>query len=109
MKNHVQCGDNLTLPAPYDVSSGDGVLVGAIFGVAACDALTGADVDIVTREVFTLDKVAGDDFSIGEAAYWDNAAKLVTVTAAGNTRIGVAVAPAAAGTGTVDVRLNGSF
>ena len=109
MKNHVQCGDNLTIPAPYNVSSGHGVQVGAIFGVASRDALAGADVIIVTREVFTLDKVAGDDFSIGEAAYWDNAAKLVTTTSAGNTRIGVAVAPAGAGSGTVDVRLNGSF
>jgi len=109
VKNYVQTGDNLTLTAPYAVSSGDGALVGAIFGVAAGDAANGADVDLVTRGVFTLDKVAADDFSAGEAAYWDDVAKLVTVTAAGNTRIGVAVAAAGAGTGTVQVRLNGSF
>ena len=109
MKNYVQTGDNLTLAAPYDVSSGAGALVGVIFGVAAGDALTGEDFDSVTRGVFTLDKVGADDFSAGEAAYWDDAAKLITVVTAGNTRVGVAVAAAGAGTGTVQVRLNGSF
>lgn len=109
MKNYVQPGDNLTLTAPYDLSSGDGALVGAIFGVAAGDALTGKEFDSVTRGVFALDKVTANAFAEGAAAFWDNAAKLVTSTAAGNTRIGVATAAAASGAGTANVRLNGSF
>lgn len=109
MKNYVQTGDNLTLPSPYDVSSGGGALVGSIFGVAAGDALTGADVDLVTRGVFTLDKVAVDAFTIGEPAYWDDVQQLVTVDPTGNTKIGVAVEAAAGGSATVAIRLNGSF
>ena len=35
MKNYVQPGNTITLTAPYAVVSGDGLLVGSIFGVAA--------------------------------------------------------------------------
>ena len=37
MKNYVQPGNTITLTAPYAVTSGDGFLVGSIFGVAAGD------------------------------------------------------------------------
>lgn len=109
MKNYVQPGSNLTVPAPYDVSSGGGVLVGAIFGVAECNAVAGADVTLCVEDVFALDKVVDDAFTVGEPVYWDNAAKLVTVTSAGNTRIGVAIVAAGVGSATVNVRLNESF
>lgn len=109
MKNFIQTGDNLTLAAPYDVHSGDGVLVGAIFGVAAIDAASGADVTIATRGAFTLPKVATDVIAIGDPVFWDSAAKLVTTTASGNTRIGAALSAAGNPSATVDVRLNGSF
>ncbi len=42
MQNYVQRGDVVTLPAPYDVLSGAGAQVGQLFGVAGCDALSGA-------------------------------------------------------------------
>ena len=35
MKNYVQPGNTITLTAPYAVASGDGLLVGSIFGIAA--------------------------------------------------------------------------
>ena len=35
MKNYVQPGNTITLTAPYTVASGDGLLVGSIFGIAA--------------------------------------------------------------------------
>ena len=109
MQNYVQKGENLTIAAPYDVASGGGVKAGLIFGVAACDALSGADVDLVTVGVFDLPKVSTDVFAVGAAVYWDNTAKLVTSTASGNTKIGVAVTAAANPSGTVNVRLNGTF
>lgn len=107
--NFIQTGVNLTLPAPYDVSSNDGALIGAIFGVAQIDAVSGADVDIVTTGVHALPKVAALAIAVGDKVYWDNTAKLVNKTAASNTLIGVAVAAAANPSGTVNVRLNGSF
>lgn len=109
MKNYVQKGENLTLPAPYDVASGGGVKTGLIFGVAAGDALSGADVDLVTMGVFGLPKVSTDVFTIGAAVYWDNTAKLVTTTAASNQKVGVAVTAAPNPSGSVAVRLNGTF
>ena len=39
MKNFIQKGNNITLTAPYNVTSGDGLLVGSAFGVATGDAL----------------------------------------------------------------------
>jgi predicted RecA/RadA family phage recombinase len=109
MRNHVQAGTNLTLAAPYDVPSGGGVLIGSIFGVAAGNADSGAEVDIVTEGVFTLPKVSALAISVGDRLYWVDADKVVSKTASGNTLVGVAVSAAANPSGTVDVRLNGSF
>lgn len=109
MRNYVQRGENLTLSAPVDVLSGDGVLVGSIFGVAAEDALTGSDVDLVTVGVFNLPKAASLVISTGDPVFWDNTARAVVKTASGNTRIGVATATAANPSAAVAVRLNGSF
>src|SRR3546814_589636 len=111
MKNFIQRGENLTLLAPYALSSGDGALVGSIFGVAAGDAANGADVDLVTMGVFTLPKPELEAIGIGDALHWDDAAKVVTLSAAAgaNPKIGVAVSAADNPSFAVDVRLNGSF
>jgi predicted RecA/RadA family phage recombinase len=61
----IQPGSNLTLPAPAAVSTGDGVLVGPIFGIASVDAALNADVVIATQGVFTMPKVSTDAFAIG--------------------------------------------
>lgn len=109
MKNYVQKGENVTVPAPYAVSSGNGALVGSIFGVTAGDAETGAEVDLVTVGVFTLPKVTTDAMAVGTPVYWDDTAKLVTVASTGNSKIGVSVATAVNPSGTTEVRLNGAF
>lgn len=109
MKNYVQEGDNLTLTAPYDVLSGAGFLVGSIFAVASYDALSGAEVEGVTEGVFTLKKTSALAITAGAKVYWDNTAKEVNVTSAGNTLIGVAVLAAANPSATGTFRLNGSF
>jgi|GEM_PF-4444391 len=38
MKNYIQPGDSITVPAPADVKSGDLVVVGDLFGVAQFSA-----------------------------------------------------------------------
>ncbi len=45
MKNFVQPGNTITLTAPYAVASGDGLLVGSIFGIAAGAAALGEPVE----------------------------------------------------------------
>lgn len=109
MKNHVQPGNTLTLPAPADVLSGAGVVVGSIFGVANGDALSGELVDLDVVGVFTLPKVSALAIAIGDKVYWDDTNKLVTKTASGNTAIGVATSVAANPSASVDVRLSAAF
>lgn len=52
MKNYIQPGNTITLTAPYDVNSGDGFLVGSIFGVATGAALSGAVIEAALVGVF---------------------------------------------------------
>ncbi len=109
MKNYIQNGENITLAAPYNVSSGDGLLVGSVFGVASNDALSGADVETVVTGVFSLNKVSAQAWTQGALIYWDNAAKLCTTVPTSNKLIGIAALAAANPTSTGLVRLNGAF
>ncbi len=111
MKNFVAVGNILTLPAPAALTSGQGALIGSIFGVAQKDASNGEDVAILVTGVFELPKAASQAWTVGAKVYWDNAAKNTTTTVSGNTLIGVAVKAVggAAGETTGTVRLNGSF
>lgn len=112
MKNYIQPSDALTVTAPnatadVDVSSGDGVLVGTMFGVAVNDAVKGAELVINTLGVFELPKVSAQAWTVGAKIYWDNTAKKCTTTSGGNSLIGVATAVAANPSAVGHVRLNG--
>ena len=111
MKNYVQPGSTLTLTAPYAVTSGDGLLVGSIFGVAAGDAASGATVEAALTGVFDLTKIGSQAWTVGAKVYWDDTNKRCTTVATDNTLIGVAVEAVAGGAGDTigRVRLNGSF
>ncbi len=90
MKNCVQPGNSITLTAPYAVTSGDGLLVGSIFGVAAGTAILGDPVETAVEGVYDLKKVASQAWAVGDRIYWDNTAKQTTKTLTSNTLIGVA-------------------
>ncbi|WP_029356236.1 DUF2190 family protein [Bosea sp. 117] len=105
MRNFVQPGDALTIPTPADVLSGAVVIAGSIIGIAAGDALSGADVDVETTGVFTLPKVSALAIAVGDVVYFDAATKLVTKTSSGNAKLGVAVTAAANPSATVNVKL----
>jgi predicted RecA/RadA family phage recombinase len=108
MKNFVQPGDTVALIAPYDVLSGNGLLVGSIFGVASFDALTGASVEAQLTGVFDLAKVSAQTWAPGAKIYWDNSAKLATTVSAGNTLIGSAIEAASNPSSAGRVRLIGA-
>jgi predicted RecA/RadA family phage recombinase len=101
MRNFIQQGVNITVTAPANVLSGDGVLVGSLFGVAATHAQEGQQVECTTTGVFAL---PGSGLTQGQKAYWDDTNKVVTGTASGNHLIGHAIADAA--NGLVRVRLS---
>ncbi len=111
MKNYVQPGNTITLTAPYAVASGDGLLVGSVFGVAAGDAANAETVEAALVGVFDLKKVASQAWVVGDKIYWDNTNKETTKTATANTLIGVATEAVANGAGDIvgRVRLNASF
>ncbi|WP_379028883.1 DUF2190 family protein [Paracoccus simplex] len=109
MKNWVQPGEHITVPAPAEVSGGEGVLVGAIFGVAQGDADVGEPVVLVRRGVFELPKTSAQAWTAGAKVYWDAAGKLVTTTASGNTLIGAAVEVAANPSASGIVLLDGAI
>lgn len=95
MKNFVQHGDTLTVPAPADVLSGAVVISGSLIGIAEHDALSGADVAVKTSGVFELAKVSAQAWTLGAKIYWAAGAGNATTTATDNTLIGIAVAAAA--------------
>lgn len=110
MQNYVQKGDVVTLPAPYDVASGAGALVGTVFGVATSAALSGADCEFQLTGVVDLPKTSAQAWTVGAAIYWDNTAKVTTtVSTGGNTKIGVATLAATNPSDTGRLRLNGAF
>jgi len=111
MKNYVQPGNTITLTAPYAVTSGDGLLVGSIFGIASGDAALNDPVEAALTGVFDLTKVGSQAWAVGAKVYWDDTNKEATKTATANTLIGVAVEAVAGGAGDTigRVRLNASF
>lgn len=109
MKNFIQDGKTITLAAPYALVSGDGLLVGSIFGVASNDAANGADVEAATEGVFSLKKTSAQAWTAGALIYWDNSAKECTTTVSTNKLVGTAAAAASNPSSTGLVRLNGAF
>lgn len=110
MKTYVQRGLSLDCVAPSGgVTSGKGVLIGTMFGVAAVTALVGESFALHLEGVYILDKATSQAWTVGAALYWDDTAKKVTTTSGGNTKIGVATAIAGSADTTGYVRLNGAF
>ncbi|WP_313350735.1 DUF2190 family protein [Paracoccus sp. (in: a-proteobacteria)] len=107
MKNWIQPGEHITLPAAAAVSGGEGVLVGAIFGVAQGDAAIGGAVVLVRRGVFELPKASAQAWTPGVAVYWDDNAGELTTTATDNLLVGAAVEAAANPSATGVVLLDG--
>ena len=95
MKNYINDGTSITVPAPRDVNSGEGVLVGAMFGFAATNAKSGEPVTIERKGLFQATKLGAQAWGDGVKVYWNNTAFQCTTVASGNTHIGYAARPAA--------------
>lgn len=108
MKNYVAKGETVTVVAPADKASGEGVLVGSLFGVAVRDALMGEGVPVVTTGIVDLPKEAALAIDQGDLVYWDDTAGECDKTDT-NTLIGVCTVDAADSADEVRVRLNGAW
>lgn len=108
MQNYIQPGETLTLVAPYDRLSGEGALVGAVFGVAVSDVLNTVEGQFLTKGVFTLAKTSAQSWAQGDKIYWDNSNKRCDNVSTVGQLIGVALEIAANPTSTGVVKLNES-
>ena len=107
MRNKVKKGNVISVIAPALVLSGQGVLVGALFGVATGDALQGMPVEIDREGEFDLAANGADTAALGAKAYWDNTARRITATATSNTLVGAFTAAKTAADSTARVLLDG--
>jgi predicted RecA/RadA family phage recombinase len=90
------------------VNAGDVVVQGELVGVARTPLTAGAVGTLAVDGVFDFAKAtgAGTAITVGANVYWDNTAKVATLTATGNKLIGKCVKAAADTAATVRVRLN---
>jgi predicted RecA/RadA family phage recombinase len=108
VKTFIQNGDVITVTAPAGgVASGEGVVVGALFGIAAFTAAEGEAVEIATRGVYILPKEPTAVIAVGDRVSWDDAAKQIKLPAVGLYPVGIATEAAGNGITTVRVRLDG--
>ena len=111
MKTYVQPGNTITLTAPYAVASGDGLLVGSIFGVASGTAALGESVETALTGVFDITKIGSQAWTVGAKVYWDDTNKRCTTVATDNILVDMTVEAVASGAGDTigRVRLNATF
>lgn len=109
MKNFQQEGDTVTLIAPAALASGVGVLVGSLFGITVNAAASGAEVEVLREGIFTVAKNSAEAWTVGAKVYWDDTAKVFTITNTTDTLVGVAYAIAANPSATGVVLLDGAI
>lgn len=110
MKNYVMPGHNVTAIAPNGgVASGEPILIGNLFGIAATTQAAGEEVELATVGVYDLPKTAVA-VTAGAIAYFDESAGMVTTDddTGSNKRVGIFVAAAADSATIGRVRLDGA-
>ena len=108
MKTFIQNGDVITVTAPAGgIVSGNGIIVGSLFGIATCDALAGESVEIATTGVFDLNKDAATVIGQADRVAWDDTAREIVLPSVGLYPVGIATMAAGDGATAVRVRLDG--
>lgn len=108
MNTYVQDGKTLTLTAPYARASGEGALVGSVFGVATAAVANGAEGEFQVEGVVTIAKTSAQAWTQGQKIYWDNVNKRCDSDSTVGQLIGVATAAAANPSSTGTVKLLGN-
>lgn len=109
MKNFIARGDVIEITAAAPITSGQGVLIGSLFGVATGDIANGDRGNINLGGVYDLPKAPSQAWTVGALIYWDAANNRATNVASTDKLIGIAVAAVGSGAGETigRVRLNG--
>lgn len=106
--NFVQEGEHVTLAAPYDRTTGQGALVGAVFGVSLGTVLSTVNGEFATSGVWDITKLSAQAWNQGDRIYWDDSNKRCTTVASDGPLIGTATEAAANPSSTGRVRLDGA-
>lgn len=109
MKNFKQKGGVVTLVAPAALAAGVGILVGSLFGITTNAVASGAEVEVLREGVFTVAKNSAEAWTVGAKVYWDDTAKVFTITNTTDTLVGVCYAVAANPSATGVVLLDGAI
>src|SRR4051812_29049546 len=111
MKNFIQSGNSITIQASQDLSSGQGLLIGDVFGVVANGARAGENAELYVVGIFELPKSVLEIKNCSKL-FWDpTIAPLGAVTTDGKDKkvIGVSCESAQGNQPVVQVRLNSVF
>jgi predicted RecA/RadA family phage recombinase len=110
MKNFIQPGNIITLVAPTGGAvSGEPVIVGAFFGIAAYTAAAGQPVETQLTGVFELPKDTVVAINQGDQVYWDAGNQGVTnISTTSTILIGACTESVIGSAPTVRVRLKGT-
>ncbi len=75
------------MPTPTGgIASGEGLIVGNIFGIAAYSAAEGDPLELATTGVYKLPKATAAVLAVGARVAWDNTTKQVNTPGAGKLR-----------------------
>jgi predicted RecA/RadA family phage recombinase len=107
MRNFVQSGNVISVIAPYSLVSGQGVKVGALFGISPANYALGEQVDVIRQGVYDLSAASADVGNPGDKIYWDDTNRRLTTTATGNMLVGFLTAAKINGTLTARAFLDG--
>lgn len=106
MRNYVQPGKSITITVPSGgITSGVGVLVGSLFGIAEVTAAQGERANILTEGEVEIAKTSALAVTEGAALYWDNTNKCVNLTSAAQKLVGVATKAAANPSATITMKI----
>lgn len=107
MQNYIQNGHVITVSTPAGgVASGEGLIVGNIFGIAAYSATEGDPLELATTGIYKLPKATTAVLTVGARVSWDNTAKNINVPGTGRFPVGIATEAAGNGITSVAVRLD---
>jgi predicted RecA/RadA family phage recombinase len=90
-------GEVVIVTAPWTVSVGDPVIVGGFTGIAAQGVSSGAQLRLRREGVYTVAKVAGSAWTVGDALYYAQGDTGLSKTSASKTFMGFASASASSG------------
>lgn len=109
MKNWLQTGKTIDWVADGNVTSGDFILRGSLFGVATISGVSGDVIPLRVGGVINYAKLNTEAWTFGATVYWDSANSRFTTVSSGNTKAGVAAAATSNPSPIGTIRLNASF